>query len=68
METIDVRTPTERAREEKHKAICSAYIRLSNQYPGCKPHRVMSILSKQFNMTVPGIKNVIVSGGLYKKR
>ena len=66
METIDVRTPTEKAREEKHKAICRAYLGLSNQHPECKPYRIMSILAKQYGMTVPGIKNVLTSRGLYE--
>lgn len=66
METIDVRTPTEKAREEKHKAICRAYLNLSNQHPDCKPYRLMSIIAKQYGMTVPGIKNVLTSRGLYE--
>lgn len=66
METIDVRTSTEKARDEKHRAICSAYLRLSNQHPDCKPYRIMSIVAKQYGMTVPGIKNVLTSRGLYE--
>ena len=66
METIDVRTPNEKAREEKHKAICRAYLSLSNQRPDCKPYRLMSIVAKQYGMTVPGIKNVLTSRGLYE--
>lgn len=66
METIDVRTPTEKAREEKHKAICRTYLSLSNQHPDCKPYRLMSIVAKQYGMTVPGIKNVLTSRGLYE--
>lgn len=66
METIDVRTPTEKAREEKHRAICRAYLSLSNQHPDCKPYRLMSIVAKQYGMTVPGIKNVLTSRGLYE--
>lgn len=65
METIDVRTPAEKAREERHKAICQAYLSLCNQHPDCKPHRLMTIVAKQFGMTVPGVKNVISSNGLY---
>lgn len=66
METIDVRTPTEKAREEKHRAICRAYLGLSNQHPECRPHRLMAIVAKQYGMTVPGIKNVLASRGLYE--
>lgn len=65
METIDVRTPTEKAREEKHRAICRSYLSLSTQHPECKPYRLMSILAKQYGMTVPGIKNVLTNRGLY---
>ena len=66
METIDVRTPAEKARDEKHAAICRAYLALTNQHPECKPHRLMSIVAKQYGMTVPGIKNVLTSRGLYE--
>ena len=66
METIDVRTPAEKERDEKHKAICRDYLSLSNQHPDCKPHRLMSIVAKQYGMTVPGIKNVLASRGLYE--
>lgn len=68
MTNIDLRTPIEIAREEKHKAICVAYSDLSKKYPRCKPYRLMSTLSRQFNMTVPGIKKVIEADGLYKTR
>lgn len=66
METIDVRTSTEKARDEKHRAICNSYLSLSSQHPECKPHRLMSILAKQYGMTVPGVKNVLTSRGLYE--
>lgn len=66
METIDVRTPAEKAREERHRAICRSYLSLTNEHPDCKPHRIMSIVAKQYGMTVPGIKNVLTSRGLYE--
>ena len=65
MDKIDVRTPREKAMDEKHDAICRAYLSLSNQHPECKPHRFMTILARQYGMTVPGIKNVLVTRGLY---
>lgn len=65
MDTIDVRTPAEKAREERHRAICRAYLGLSSQHPECRPYRIMSILARQYGMTVPGIKNVLTSRGLY---
>lgn len=67
METmeIDVRTPAERKRDEKHRAICQAYLNLSSQYPNYKPYRIMAALARQFGMTTPGIKNVLEAKGLY---
>jgi hypothetical protein len=64
--TIDIRTQNEKERDEKHKQICSDFLNLSNQISDCKPNRILVALAKRYNMSVPGVKNVVVSNGLYK--
>ena len=63
---IDVRTPIEKVRDEKHQKICNDFLSLIAQRPDCKAHRIFSLLSQKYTMTVPGVKEVIVRNGLYK--
>lgn len=64
--TIDVRTPIERARDERNKLICDNFLRMSNEMPGVAPHRIMRLIAEKVGMTVPGVKSVIVAQGLYR--
>lgn len=63
---VDVRTPIEKARDEKHEMICNRYIQLAADNKDCKPHRIFAVIAKEVCMTVPGVKNIIVQRGLYQ--
>lgn len=65
MTTIDLRTPREKATAERHKAICEAYIKMTRQHPNCKPNRILGAVAEQFNMSITGIKRVLIAKGLY---
>lgn len=65
---IDVRTPIEKARAERHRKICGMFITLRNEQPSIAPHRVFSLIADQFGMTIPGVKSIIVRNGLYKTK
>ena len=54
---IDVRTPIEKARDERNKRICNSFLKLSNEMPDCRPH---------VGMTIPGVKKIIIDNGLYQ--
>lgn len=60
---VDVRTPIEKARDEKHEMICNRYIQLAADNKDCKPHRIFAVIAKEVCMTVPGVKNIIVQRG-----
>ena len=62
---LDVRTPIEKARDEKHQKICNLYVKLLSDRPDLAPHRIFSIIAQEVGMTVPGVKNVCVNNGLY---
>lgn len=62
---IDIRTPFEKARDEKHSKICADFLSLSDKIPECKPNRILSILAKKYSMTVPGVTNIVKKNGLY---
>lgn len=63
---IDVRTPIEKARDERNRLICESFLKLSNEMPDCRPHRIFRLIAEQVKMTVPGVRHVIVSNGLYR--
>lgn len=65
---IDVRTPIEKARDEKHEKICNRFLQLSNENKGVKPHRIFDVIAREVCMTVPGVKNVIIQKGLYQTK
>lgn len=61
----DLRTPVEKAREERHKRICAMFLDLSNKQPNVAPHRIFGAIAQEVGMTVPGVKHIIVQNGLY---
>ena len=63
---VDVRTPIEKARDERHEKICNRFLQLSSENKGIKPHRIFSVIAREVCMTVPGVKHVIVQKGLYQ--
>lgn len=65
---LDVRTPTEKAREKKHREICNQYLAIASQMPHIKPSRIMLIIAQSNNMTVPGVRNIVINNDLYKKK
>lgn len=62
---VDLRTPAERAREEKHNRICAMFLDLSNKQPDVAPHRIFGAIAQAEGMTVPGVKNIVMQNGLY---
>lgn len=38
---VDVRTPIEKARDERHEKICNRYLQLIAENKDCKPHRIL---------------------------
>lgn len=62
----DVRTPIEKARDERNKRICDSFLKLSNEKPDCAPHRIFRLIAEREGMTIPGVKNIVVDNGLYQ--
>ena len=61
----DLRTPIEKARDEKHQKRCAMFLDLSNKQPNVAPHRIFGAIAQAVGMTVPGVKHIIVQNGLY---
>lgn len=65
MADLDLRTMSERLRDEKHKNVCKRYEELKEQYPDVKPYRLIRLISIEVSMTVPGVKNILEKNNLY---
>lgn len=63
--SIDLRTPFQKHREEKHRQICEAYKTLKQQHPEASTHRLCLVLGENFMMTATGIRKIIIEHGLF---
>lgn len=63
--SIDLRTPFQKARDEKHRRICEAYQELKHEHPEASTHRLCLVLGENFMMTATGIRKVIIENGLF---
>lgn len=65
---VDLRTPLERARDEKHEQIRSWFLRLSNEQPNAAPSRIFAAIAANFGMTAMGVRRICERGGLYQSK
>ena len=65
---VDLRTPSEKARDERHEQIVRMYLSLSNEQPGAAPHRLFLAIANRFEMTTMGVKRIVERAGLYKPK
>lgn len=65
MTQIDLRTPREKERDTKHSQICNEFLTLRNQMPGAAPHRIFGLIADRHEMTIPGVRNIVIKAGLY---
>lgn len=63
---IDLRTPYQKVKDQKHQAICARFRELTNLEPQARPTRVMEIIAGEFASTAPGIRNILIRNGAYK--
>ena len=48
---IDLRTPAERARDERNKQICDQYRKYIKEMPDIAPHRLFRFIAEDIGMT-----------------
>ena len=65
---VDLRTPSEKARNEKHERIVQMFLSLSNEQPGAAPHRIFRAIAYKFEMTTMGVKRIVERAGLYQPK
>lgn len=65
---VDLRTPSEKARDEKHERIVQMFLTLSNEQPTAAPHRIFHAIARQFGMTIMGVRGIVERAGMYQTR
>ena len=65
---VDLRTPSEKARDEKHERIVNMFLSLSNEQPDAAPHRIFLAIANKFEMTSMGVKRIVERAGLYQSK
>lgn len=54
--------------KQKHDMICKEYLLLTKEYPEASPHRIFDTIADRHEMTIPGVRNVVIKAGLYKAK
>lgn len=65
---FDLRTKTEKERDERHEQIRQMFLSLSNEQPGAAPHRIFRAIAYKFEMTTMGVKRIVERAGLYQPK
>lgn len=61
----EFRTKSEIRREEKHKRVCSNFLKYSKKHPDFRPHRIFATIAAEEKMTTMGIRHIVKKYGLY---
>lgn len=61
----DLRTPLQRARAVKHAQIATLYKDLKKEQPTASNNAIMQYIAEKFEMTIMGVKKVLVAKNLY---
>lgn len=62
---LDLRTATERERDELHAKIRTDYQSIIKELPHARPYRVMSVLGQRYGWTTQGIASLLIRTGVY---
>lgn len=63
---IDLRTPAQRATDERQDRICADFLTAYRQHPDKAPHRLIVAVAQANNLTEVGVKNILTKRGIYK--
>ena len=63
----DLRTPVEKERDAFHSQVRKRYLELVAQYPQVKPYRLITAVANQFKRSVPNVRAILISQGVYHK-
>ncbi|MBR5043042.1 MAG: hypothetical protein IKX67_07355 [Bacteroidales bacterium] len=63
---IELRTPAQRAKEERSDAICSDFLTAYKAHPEATPHRIICGIADKYGLTDVGVKAILTKRGIYK--
>lgn len=55
-------------RKRVHRQICGEYLTLAEANPEASANRIFDTLADKHNMTIQGIRNILVKAGIYQPR
>lgn len=61
-------TKVETEREMRYKRVCNRFRLLVVQYPQYAPSRLMGAIALEENMTLGGVRRILVSNNVYQKQ
>lgn len=65
---MDLRTPVERQRDERHEEIRQTYLMLSSEHPDLAANRIFCAIANKYSMTSMGVRRIVERAGLYQSR
>lgn len=68
MDMKKLMTKVEIEREMRHKRVCNRFRLLVVQYPQYAPSRLMGAIALEENMTLGGVRRILVSNNVYQKQ
>ncbi|MBQ3765858.1 MAG: hypothetical protein II874_03890 [Bacteroidales bacterium] len=66
MSNIDLRTPAQRATDERQDRICAEFLDAYRQHPDVAPHRLIATIATSNGLTEVGVKGILIKRGIYK--
>lgn len=63
---IDLRTPAQRANDERQDRICADFLAAYKQHPDKAPHRLIVAVAQAHGLTEVGVKGILMKRGIYK--
>ena len=60
-------TKVEAEREMRYKRVCNRFRLLVVQYPQYAPSRLMGAIALEENLTIGGVRRILISNNVYQK-
>lgn len=60
-------TKVETEREMRYKRVCNRFTVLLAQYPQYSPSRLMGAIALEENLTIGGVRRILISNNVYQK-
>ena len=62
---IDMRTPAQRAKDERQDRVCARFRELYAHHPESSLHRIICTIADEVGMTYQGVKDILIARGIY---